>query len=66
MVRGTIDSVAKIPVTSDLRIALCEEMVEWTPAEKHTFLRQQVEARLAALLVANKDIQKHRLFLPTW
>ncbi|KAI0503576.1 hypothetical protein KFK09_014510 [Dendrobium nobile] len=30
-------------------------MVEWTRAEKRTFLRQRVEARLAALLMDNKD-----------
>ncbi|CAH8373281.1 unnamed protein product [Eruca vesicaria subsp. sativa] len=30
-------------------------MVEWTRAEKRTFLRQRVEARLAALLMENKE-----------
>ncbi|RZC06357.1 26S proteasome non-ATPase regulatory subunit 11-like isoform D [Glycine soja] len=53
IVRGIIDSVAKIPGTSDLQIALCKEMVLWTRAEKRTFLRQRVEARLAALLMEN-------------
>ncbi|KAJ0976112.1 hypothetical protein J5N97_018077 [Dioscorea zingiberensis] len=55
IVRGIIDSVAKIPGTSDLQISLCKEMVEWTRAEKRTFLRQRVEARLAALLMENKE-----------
>ncbi|KAI9178202.1 hypothetical protein LWI28_023800 [Acer negundo] len=55
IVRGIIDSVAKIPGTSDLQIALCKEMVQWTRAEKRTFLRQRVEARLAALLMESKD-----------
>uniref|UniRef100_A0A2P2LV22 Uncharacterized protein MANES_01G032500 n=1 Tax=Rhizophora mucronata TaxID=61149 RepID=A0A2P2LV22_RHIMU len=55
IVRGIIDSVAKIPGTSDLQIALCREMVQWTRAEKRTFLRQRVEARLAALLMENKE-----------
>ncbi|KAF2299155.1 hypothetical protein GH714_030826 [Hevea brasiliensis] len=49
IVRGIIDAVAKIPGTSDLQISLCKEMVQWTRAEKRTFLRQRVEARLAAL-----------------
>uniref|UniRef100_A0A5B6YYH9 26S proteasome regulatory subunit Rpn6 N-terminal domain-containing protein n=1 Tax=Davidia involucrata TaxID=16924 RepID=A0A5B6YYH9_DAVIN len=55
IVRGIIDSVAKIPGTSDLQISLCKEMVQWTRAEKRTFLRQRVEARLAALLMENKE-----------
>ncbi|XP_024374418.1 26S proteasome non-ATPase regulatory subunit 11 homolog [Physcomitrium patens] len=55
IVRGIIDAVAKIPGTSDLQISLCREMVEWTRAEKRMFLRQRVEARLAALLMENKE-----------
>ncbi|KAB5538494.1 hypothetical protein DKX38_016027 [Salix brachista] len=55
IVRGIIDTVAKIPGTSDLQISLCKEMVQWTRAEKRTFLRQRVEARLAALLMENKE-----------
>ncbi|KAK4753566.1 hypothetical protein SAY87_001670 [Trapa incisa] len=55
IVRGIIDAVAKIPETSDLQISLCKEMVQWTRAEKRTFLRQRVEARLAALLMESKE-----------
>ncbi|MQM12406.1 hypothetical protein Taro_045324 [Colocasia esculenta] len=55
IVRGIIDAVAKIPGTSNLQISLCKEMVEWTRAEKRTFLRQRVEARLAALLMENEE-----------
>ncbi|KAH7290888.1 hypothetical protein KP509_30G068200 [Ceratopteris richardii] len=55
IVRGIIDAVAKIPGTSQLQISLCREMVEWTRSEKRTFLRQRVEARLAALLMENKE-----------
>ncbi|XP_004987378.1 26S proteasome non-ATPase regulatory subunit 11 homolog, partial [Setaria italica] len=55
IVRGIIDAVAKIPGTSELQISLCKEMVEWTRTEKRTFLRQRVEARLAALLLENQD-----------
>lgn len=55
IVRGIIDAVAKIPGTSDLQISLCKEMVEWTRAEKRTFLRQRVEAKLAALLMESKE-----------
>lgn len=55
IVRGIIDAVAKIPGTSDLQISLCKEMVEWTRAERRTFLRQRVEARLAALLMESGE-----------
>ncbi|GER49775.1 26S proteasome non-ATPase regulatory subunit, partial [Striga asiatica] len=50
IVRVIIDAVAKIPGTSDLQISLCKEIVQWTRAEKRTFLRQRIEARRAALL----------------
>uniref|UniRef100_A0A0D6R5W1 PCI domain-containing protein n=1 Tax=Araucaria cunninghamii TaxID=56994 RepID=A0A0D6R5W1_ARACU len=55
IVRGILDAVAKIPGTSQLQISLCREMVEWTRAEKRTFLRQRVEARLASLLMESKE-----------
>ncbi|KAL9682712.1 hypothetical protein QQ045_014518 [Rhodiola kirilowii] len=55
IVRIIIDAVAKIPGTTDLQISLCKEMVEWTRSEKRTFLRQRVEARLAALLMESKE-----------
>lgn len=55
IVIGVIDAVAKIPRTSQLQITLCREMVEWTRLEKRTFLRQRVEARLAALLMESKE-----------
>ncbi|KAI4387519.1 hypothetical protein MLD38_005346 [Melastoma candidum] len=55
IVRGIIDAVAKIPGTTDLQISLCKEMVQWTRSEKRTFLRQRVEARLAALLMETRE-----------
>ncbi|KAM1741288.1 hypothetical protein ACFX13_011528 [Malus domestica] len=55
IVRIIIDAVAKIPNTSELQISLCKEMVQWTRAEKRTFLRQRVEARLASLLMESKE-----------
>lgn len=55
IVRGIIDAVAKIPNTTELQISLCKEMVEWTRVEKRTFLRQRVEARLAALMMETKE-----------
>ncbi|XP_073270967.1 26S proteasome non-ATPase regulatory subunit 11 homolog [Primulina huaijiensis] len=58
IVRGIVDAVAKIPGSSDLQITLCKEIVQWTRAEKRTFLRQRIEARLAALLMDNKEFSE--------
>ncbi|KAL4365855.1 hypothetical protein AHAS_Ahas07G0147800 [Arachis hypogaea] len=58
---GNVNSsctVAKISGTSALQIALCKEMVQWTRVEKRTFLRQRVEARLAVLLMENKEFSE--------
>ncbi|CAI5508325.1 unnamed protein product [Closterium sp. Naga37s-1] len=57
LVRTVIDLVAKIPNSTDVQLALCKEMVEWTKKEKRTFLRQRVEARLGALYMETKDYQ---------
>ncbi|KAJ7553571.1 hypothetical protein O6H91_06G103700 [Diphasiastrum complanatum] len=65
IVRGIIDAVAKIPGTSDLQITLCREMVEWTRVEKRTFLRQRVEARLAALLMESKEYSEALALITT-
>ncbi|KAL8094557.1 hypothetical protein AgCh_036184 [Apium graveolens] len=46
---------AKIPGTSDPQVSHCKEIVEWARAEKSTFLRQRIEARLAALLMESKE-----------
>ncbi|XP_071696928.1 26S proteasome non-ATPase regulatory subunit 11 homolog [Rutidosis leptorrhynchoides] len=55
IVRGIIDSISKIPNTTSLQISLCKEMIDWARSEKRTFLRQRVEARLAALLTDCKE-----------
>lgn len=57
IVRTIIDEVAKVPGTTKLQLELCKEMVEWTRQEKRTFLRQRVEARLAALYMDTRDYQ---------
>ena len=57
IVRTIIDLAAKIPNSTDVQLALCKEMVEWTRKEKRTFLRQRVEARLAALYMETKEYQ---------
>ncbi|KAK2415022.1 26S proteasome non-ATPase regulatory subunit protein [Trifolium repens] len=61
IVRGIIDSVAKIPGTYELQISLYKEMVQWTRHEKRTFLRQRIEARLATLLMENIELLESKL-----
>ena len=56
IVRSIIDIVATIPDSLDIQITLCKEVVEWCKLEKRTFLRQRIEAKLAAFLLRQKDI----------
>jgi hypothetical protein len=37
------------------KVELCREQVEWTKAEKRTFLRHRVELRLASLYVDTQE-----------
>ncbi|KAL9331111.1 hypothetical protein ACSQ67_000721 [Phaseolus vulgaris] len=55
IVWDVIDSLGKMPGTSDLQIELCRETVQWARAERRTFLRRRLEARLAALLLEDKE-----------
>ena len=38
-----------------MQMEVCKEQVDWAKAEKRTFLRQRIEARLANLYLSNKD-----------
>ncbi|KAI7843382.1 hypothetical protein COHA_002980 [Chlorella ohadii] len=55
IVRSVIDSIAKVPNSSQLLKEVCQEQVEWATAEKRTFLRQRIEIRLAMLYMDLKD-----------
>lgn len=55
IVRSIVDALAKIPGTSEIQIALCKDIVQWTRDEKRTFLRQRIEAKLASLLMESKE-----------
>jgi hypothetical protein len=53
-VRTVIDMVSKVHVMDadkalQLQADLCLDSIDWCNQEKHTFLRQRVEARLAAM-----------------
>jgi len=57
IVRKVIELLATIPNTVQQQIDLCQESIEWTIAEKRTFLRQRIQAKLAALFLEKKEYQ---------
>ena len=42
-------------MSCNVQMEVCTEQVEWAKAEKRTFLRQRIEARLANLYLSMKD-----------
>lgn len=58
IVRTLIDLIARLPNTVPLQIELCKESITWTKEEKRTFLRQRIEARLAALYLQTKEFSQ--------
>lgn len=56
VVRTVIDMVSKVQVLDHLKALqlqadLCQDCIDWCNQEKHTFLRQRVESRLALMYV---------------
>lgn len=60
IVRTVIDMVSRIggPKSLQLQVDLCNESIDWCNAEKHTFLRQRIEARLAGILFDQHNFQQ--------
>eukprot|EP01100_Stratorugosa_tubuloviscum_P011507 TRINITY_DN513_c0_g1_i1.p1 TRINITY_DN513_c0_g1~~TRINITY_DN513_c0_g1_i1.p1 ORF type:complete len:390 (+),score=169.27 TRINITY_DN513_c0_g1_i1:79-1248(+) len=55
IIRTLIDIIAKLPDTLQLQVELCKESISWAKEEKRNFLRQRIEARLAALYFQTKE-----------
>jgi len=55
IVRNILNIVADVPDSLDVQVSLCYDVVAWCKAEKRTFLRQRIEAKLASLLLQKKD-----------
>ena len=54
-VRLIIDSIGKIPGTSQILLEVCKEQAAWATSEKRTFLRQRIDLRLATLYLDVKE-----------
>jgi len=54
-VKTLLDQLARIPDTLALQMRLCESSIEWCKVQKRSFLRQRIQARLAALMLENKQ-----------
>ena len=54
IVRSILNIVGSIPDSLDVQISLSRDVVQWCVAEKRTFLRQRIEAKLASLLQQKK------------
>jgi len=57
LVRTLIDAVSTIPNSVDLQVAMCQDSIAWTIAEKRTFLRHRLQTKLCELLRQQKEYQ---------
>lgn len=51
IVRSILSIVGTIPDSLDVQISLCKDVVQWCVAEKRTFLRQRIEAKVADISI---------------
>eukprot|EP00891_Asterochloris_glomerata_P008900 jgi/Astpho2/8900/fgenesh1_pm.00132_%23_2_t len=57
LVRTIIDTIAKVPGSTQVQLEVCREQAQWAQAEKRTFLRQRIDSRLANLYLETRDYQ---------
>lgn len=50
IVRNILDVVSLVPDSIDTQVELCKDVIDWCRAEKRTFLRQRVEAKVIIIL----------------
>jgi len=56
VVRAVLDTVCSLaPNEFDMQAQICRNIIEWCRAEKRTFLRQRVEAKLALVLFQRRE-----------
>merc|ERR1711907_228520 len=55
LARTLLDAMSKVPDSLELQLSLVKESVEWTIAEKRTFLRQRLQTKLCELLRIKKE-----------
>jgi 26S proteasome regulatory subunit N6 len=56
VVRAVLDITCNLaPDEYEMQVEICNSIIEWTRKEKRNFLRQRVEAKLASILVEQKD-----------
>ncbi len=55
IVRNILNIVSSVPDSLDIQVSLCKDVVSWCQAEKRTFLRQRIEAKLSSLLLQQKQ-----------
>jgi len=65
IVKALIDDFAEIPKALDLQIVVCREFISWAVEQKRVFLKQNLEARLAALYLDNKMYTESLVLIST-
>lgn len=56
VVRAVLDMVCNLaPDQLDMQADICKNIIEWTRREKRSFLRQRVEAKLASILLEQRQ-----------
>lgn len=56
VVRAVLDMVCKLaPTELDMQADICKNIIAWTKREKRSFLRQRVEAKLASILLEQRQ-----------